>query len=136
MALASCPGAPRAAAELAQDAPGLELGVGAFAGGAEPGMSPVGLFLRGGLVLLAVRSADAVFAEVAPSPPRTTRPQAASSAMMPQIRGGQVMHGAGQRPGHPHDVAVRAGDDLQVHPVLAVLAGIERPVGGDSVDWD
>jgi deazaflavin-dependent oxidoreductase (nitroreductase family) len=34
-------GAPGAAAELAHDAPGLELGIGAFAGGAEPGMRPV-----------------------------------------------------------------------------------------------
>jgi hypothetical protein len=46
----------------------------------------------------------------------------------PDPGGGQVMHGAGQRLGHPHDVAVGAGDDLQVHPVLAVLAGVERPV--------
>ena len=29
---------------------------------------------------------------------------------------------------------VRAGDDLQVHPLLAVLAGVEGPVGGDPVD--
>src|SRR5690348_7673557 len=43
-------GAPGAAAELAQDAPGFELGIGAFAGSAQPGMSPAGLFLRGGLV--------------------------------------------------------------------------------------
>ena len=47
---------------------------------------------------------------------------------------GQVVDGAGQWPGHPDDVAVRAGDDLQVHPVPAVLAGVERPVGGDPVD--
>ncbi len=40
----------RAAAELAQDAPGFELGIGALAGSAQPGMSPAGLFLRGGLV--------------------------------------------------------------------------------------
>ena len=46
------------------------------------------------------------------------------------------MHGAGQRPGHPHDLAAGAGDDLQVHPVPAVLAGIERPVGGHPVDRD
>ena len=44
------------------------------------------------------------------------------------------MHRAGQRPGHPHDVPARAGDDLQVHPVLAVLAGVEGPVRGDPVD--
>ena len=39
----ACP--PGAAAELAQDAPGLELGVGAFARAAQPGMSPVGVVL-------------------------------------------------------------------------------------------
>ena len=27
-----------------------------------------------------------------------------------------------------------AGDDLQVHAVLLVLAGVERPVRGDPVD--
>jgi hypothetical protein len=37
-------GAPAAAAELAQDAPGLELGIGAF------GVCTVGVFLGGGLV--------------------------------------------------------------------------------------
>jgi hypothetical protein len=46
------------------------------------------------------------------------------------------MHRAGPRPGHPHDVTVRAGDDLQVHAVLAVLAGVERAVCGDPVDGD
>jgi hypothetical protein len=29
-----------------------------------------------------------------------------------------------------------AGDDLQVHPVLAVLAGVERAVRRDPVDRD
>src|SRR5690348_13777824 len=37
------PGAPGAAAELAQDAPRLELGVDALARGVQPGMSPVGV---------------------------------------------------------------------------------------------
>jgi hypothetical protein len=41
-----------------------------------------------------------------------------------------------QRAGHPHDVPVGTGDDLQVHPVLAVLAGIERPVGRHPLDGD
>jgi hypothetical protein len=41
------------------------------------------------------------------------------------------MHRAGQWPGHPHDVAVGAGDDLQVRAALAVLAGVKRPVSGD-----
>jgi hypothetical protein len=47
---------------------------------------------------------------------------------------GQVMDGARQRPGHPHDLAVGCGDDLQVHAVAAVLAGVERPVGGHPAD--
>jgi len=34
-------GAPGAAAQLAEDLPGLELGVGALARGAEPGVGPV-----------------------------------------------------------------------------------------------
>jgi len=46
------------------------------------------------------------------------------------------MDGARQGPGDPQDVSVRAGDDLQVHPVLAMLAGVERPVSGDPVDGD
>jgi hypothetical protein len=50
--------------------------------------------------------------------------------------GGQVMHVPGQLRGDPHDAAPGSGDDLQVHPVLAVLAGIERPVGGEAVDRD
>src|SRR5436190_18970366 len=47
--------APGAAAELAQDVPGLELGVRALAGCSEPGVGLVRLFLRGGLVPPAVR---------------------------------------------------------------------------------
>ena len=65
------PGAPGAAVELAKDAPGFELGVGAFAGAAEPGMSAVRLFLRGGLVPPAVRAANLLLTEVAqPEPGR------------------------------------------------------------------
>jgi hypothetical protein len=48
--------------------------------------------------------------------------------------GGQVVHGTGQRAGHPQDLAVGGADDLQVHPVAAVLARVERPVDGDAVD--
>ena len=43
--LGQLPGAPGAAAELAHDAPGLELGIGAFARAAEPGVSAVGVLL-------------------------------------------------------------------------------------------
>jgi hypothetical protein len=38
---------------------------------------------------------------------------------------GQVMHRAGQRPGHPHDLPVGAGDDFQVRAVPVVL-GVAR----------
>jgi hypothetical protein len=48
-------GAPGAAAELAQDAPGLELGVRALAGWAQPGVRRNGLFLGLRLVLPLVR---------------------------------------------------------------------------------
>jgi hypothetical protein len=51
-------GAPGAAAEFAQDVPGLELGVGAFAGGAQPGVGGVGGLLGGGLVPAPVGSED------------------------------------------------------------------------------
>jgi hypothetical protein len=40
----------------------------------------------------------------------------------------------GQRPRDPHNVPAWAGDDLEIHPMPAVLAGVERPVRGDAVD--
>jgi len=40
----------------------------------------------------------------------------------------------GQRPGHPQDLAVGGGDDLQVHAVFAALAGGGRLVRGEAVD--
>jgi len=43
------PGAPGAAAQLAQDAPGFELGIGALAGSAEPGMTRLASFCEAGL---------------------------------------------------------------------------------------
>jgi hypothetical protein len=52
----------------------------------------------------------------------------------PDAGGIQVVHGARQRPGHPHDPAARAGGDLQAHPGPAVPAGAERPAGGDPAD--
>jgi len=54
------PGSQGAAVELAQDRPGLELGIGAFTGAAQPGMSAVGVLLRAGLVLALVRDAYGV----------------------------------------------------------------------------
>jgi hypothetical protein len=46
----------------------------------------------------------------------------------------QVVNGAGQRARDPQDLTVLAGDDLEVHAVAVVLAGVERPVCGDPVD--
>ena len=48
-------GAPGAAAELTENPPGLELGVRALAGCAEPGVGAVSFFLRFRLVLPPVR---------------------------------------------------------------------------------
>ena len=53
--LGELPGAPGAAAELAEDTPGFKLGVRALAGCAEPRVGAVGLFLRFRLVLSPVR---------------------------------------------------------------------------------
>jgi hypothetical protein len=55
-------GAPGAAAEFAQDAPVLELGVGAFGGEAQLGVGAVGRLLRYGLVPPAVPGAHMVTA--------------------------------------------------------------------------
>jgi hypothetical protein len=99
-------------------------------------MSSVSLFLRGGLVPSPVRDADAVLAEVALV---AQDDQAAGGQLgddAPDPGCGQVMHRAGQRPGDPQDLAVGVGDDLQVHPVPAVLAGVEGTVRGDPVDGD
>ena len=78
--LGQLPGALGAAAELTHDAPGLELGIGAFPRGTEPGMSPVGLLLRGGFVPFPVGRADGVLAEVA------------LITQHDQARGGQLSH--------------------------------------------
>ena len=53
--LGELPGAPGAAAELAQNPPRLELGVRTLARRAEPGVGAVGFFLGGRLVLPDVR---------------------------------------------------------------------------------
>ena len=123
MALASCRGGT--AAELPQDPPDLELGIGGLAWGAEPGMTPVGVFLRGGLVPPPVRGADIVMADIALIAQRNQARGGQVADNAPDPGRGQAVHRAGQRPRHPHDVAAGARDDLQVHPVLTVLAGVE-----------
>jgi hypothetical protein len=46
----------------------------------------------------------------------------------PDPGGGQVVDGAGQRPRHPQDLAVRAGDDLQVRPVPGAVTGMIKRI--------
>jgi hypothetical protein len=43
--------------------------------------------------------------------------------------GGQVVDDAGQGTRHLQNLALRTADDLQVHAMLPVLAGVERSVG-------
>ncbi|GGP72697.1 hypothetical protein GCM10010185_52570 [Saccharothrix coeruleofusca] len=63
----------RTAAEFAQDAPGLELGVGAFTRSAQAGVGAVGLFLGLRLVLAFVRGDDVVACLVVAEVPPITR---------------------------------------------------------------
>src|SRR5215468_5118641 len=122
MALASWAGAPGAAAELTRDVPGPERGVCALAGCAEPGMGAVGFFLRCWLIL----PRYGILACADPWYPLAGQGDQARGFQLvqhaPDPIGLLFVHSAGQRPGHPHDVPRRAGDDLHVHPVLAVLA--------------
>jgi hypothetical protein len=53
-------GAVGAAAEFPQDVPRLELGVGAFAGAAQPGVGAVGRLLGFGFVLASVGRPDVI----------------------------------------------------------------------------
>ena len=53
-------GAPRAAPEFSQDAPGFQLGVGALARGSQLRVSAAGVFRRGGLVSSPVGAKDVV----------------------------------------------------------------------------
>jgi hypothetical protein len=73
-------------------------------GGAQPGMSPVGLLLRGGLVPASVRGADIVLADVTLVAQHDQARGGQRLDDAPDPGRGQVMHRAGQRPGYPHDV--------------------------------
>ena len=123
--LGELPGAPGAAAEFAEDAPGFKPGVRALAGCAEPGVGAVGLFLRFGFVLSPVRELGVCAALVALIGQGDQAGGLQFGQDAPDPLGLLVVDRAGQRPGHPHDAAVRAGDDLQVHPVPLVLARVE-----------
>jgi hypothetical protein len=100
----------------------------------------VGVFLGLGLVAAFVRG-DHVFAcwvvaVVALVTPGDEAGVAQGGEDVPAPRGGGVVGAAGQLAGYPQDRAVWGGGDLQVHPVHLVFTGIERAVGGDSIDRD
>jgi hypothetical protein len=59
-------GAPGTAAELAQDAPRLELGIGPLGGRARLGVGAVGVFLGSGLATAAIGDADGVAGAAGP----------------------------------------------------------------------
>ena len=118
------------------DSPGLELGVRALAGRAQFRVRPVGGFLRFRLALPLIRDLRVGASPVALIGQGDQARGLQLGQDAPDPLGLLVVHRAGQRPGHPQDVAVRAGDDLQIHPVLLVLAGVEGPVRGDPVDRD
>lgn len=97
MALASYPARPgkhrRACAQCARS----ELGVGALAKGAEPGMSPVGVLSARRVCSAPLWCTDIVLAEVALL---AEDDQAAGGQFgddIPDPRGGQVTHGPRQR---------------------------------------
>ena len=126
--LGELPGAPGTAAEFAQDAPGFELGRWRARPGRAAGHEPGWPLRPGGFVLSPVRRSDVALTEVALVAQHDQAGGGQLAHDAPDPGGGQVMHRAGQRPGHPHDVPVRAGDDLHVHPVLAVLP----PLAGNT----
>jgi hypothetical protein len=128
-----------AAADLAEDAPGLELGVCPLAGGAQAGMGAVGLLLG----IEDLPSLALLVRQVRPqrSPVAAVGENGEASGLQfvqdaPDPLGSLVMDRAGQSAGDPQDVAVRRCDDLQVYPVLLVLSRVERLVAGDPVDRD
>ena len=116
--------------------PVLELGVRALAGCAELRVGAVGYLLGFGLVLPLVWDFRIGASLVALSA-RTIRPTASSSSRTPQIHSAFLACTVpGSGPDTPQDVPGGASDDLQVHPVLLVLAGVGRPVRGEAVDGD
>ena len=125
--LGDFPGAPWAAAELGEDFPHLELGVRALAGGAEPRVGAVGFLLELGLVPALVRDLGPGTALVAFVGQGDVAGFFQLGEHAPDPFGFLVVDRAGQRAGDPQDVPVRGGDELQVHAVPLVLAGVERP---------
>src|ERR1044072_6519148 len=128
----------RRAARSAHDAPCLELSEGAFAGGSESGVITVELLVVLGLIaVVVVRSADGgagAFVSAVRENEDLSGEAGLDDAVGPGC--GQVVGAAGCRAGEPERCAVGPGDDLHVHPVLAVFHGVVRLVRADPVDGD
>lgn len=126
-----------AAAGLAEDPPGLQPGEGALARGSQAGMVTVELCVFFGQVTAVVRSADgAVGSSVGAVGEDEDLPGEAGLDHAVCAGGGQVVGATGQGPGEPQRCAVRAGDDLHVHPVPPVFLRVVRLVGGNAVGGD
>jgi transposase len=110
-----------AAAQLPQNAPGLELRVCPSSGCAELRVRLVGLFLGFRLVLPLVRDLRVRGALIALIGQDDQAGGLQLGQHAPDPFRLLVVHRAGQRPGDPQDVAVRAGDDLQVIPCRLCL---------------
>jgi hypothetical protein len=135
MALASCPafqGSSLACAGCARSSAAR----GAVAGGRQLGVRAVGVLAGGGLAPAAVRGVQVVTRPLR-SPCRPARSgRRGQCAQVPEIRAAVrswVAPGSGPE---THTISPSGGDDLQVHAVTAVLAGVEGPVSGDPVDGD
>lgn len=96
MALASCPARQGQQRSLRRIRQNLSLGIGTFAGSTQPGMGPVGLLLRGGLIPPPVRCADIVLAEVALIAEDDQAAGGEFAGDAPDPGGGHVMHGRRQ----------------------------------------
>ena len=95
------PGLPGAAEEFAQDAPGFELGVGAFAGAGQLGVNAVGGLLRGELSLSLYGYGCARWPRRSPCPPAPAghwRPVRARSPRSGRRSGRAWRRGADQIP--------------------------------------
>jgi len=115
----------------------LSLGVGALARCAQPRVGAVGGLLRGGQSAALMRGDQRLARAVVALVGEYDQPGGGQLAPdAPDSGRGQVVHRAWQRSGDPQGVIVRASDDLQVHAVFLVLAGVGRPVGGHAVDGD
>lgn len=122
----------------AHDAPGFELGEGAFAGGSESGVVAVELLVVLGLfAVVVVRGAEGgAGALVGAVRGHEDLPGQAGLDDAVGAGRGQVMCAAGCRAGEPQWCGVSAGDDLHVHAVLLAFLRVVRLIGADADGGD